>query len=552
LVFVLGVGRRLYAEDPTSKFTPLAPLASLLPASSTSNAVQFEVWDQATGGTMISTEAHTVDTDVASNISNDTGFADLLLGRPGGLVSANFPAGTSRYLDVTQGGISVLTARVPLYASAFTISAPNEIPGNLTLVNSSATAGNILKDGALFLHNFGNSNTFLGSNAGNLTMTGSLNTASGTNALANNTSGTDNTAMGNGALRSNTSGNFNTANGASALFNNTTGKNNTASGFFALFANSAGGNNTANGSNALANTTGSDNTANGFDALFSNTVGTANTATGSNTLLVNASGNNNTASGANALKNNTGSNNTATGFQALTANTVGISNAASGNNALANNTTGSSNTASGNNALALNSTGDSNTANGDSALVQNTTGRNNTAVGRFADVSVGNLVNSTAIGYAAVVNASDKIRLGNAAVTVIEGQVPYTFTSDKNQKENFQPVEGEQVLSKIRGLKLTSWNYIGHDPKQFRHYGPMAQEFFGAFGQDGVGTIGTSTTINSGDMEGILMVAVQALEKRTGEFRQENEVLKVENAELKARLEVIERKLSGNANHRSH
>ena len=80
----------------------------------------------------------------------------------------------------------------------------------------------------------------------------------------------------------------------------------------------------------------------------------------------------------------------------------------------------------------------------------------------------------------------------------------YTFTSDKNQKENFQPVEGEQVLRKIGGLTLTSWNYIGHDPKQFRHYGPVAQEFFGAFGHDGIGTIGNSTTINSGDMEVIL------------------------------------------------
>ena len=92
--------------------------------------------------------------------------------------------------------------------------------------------------------------------------------------------------------------------------------------------------------------------------------------------------------------------------------------------------------------------------------------------------------------------------MGNADVSVIEGQVPYTFTSDKNQKENFQPVEGELVLRKISGLNLTSWNYIGHDARKFRHYGPVAQEFFGAFGHDGIGNIGTSTTINSGDMEG--------------------------------------------------
>jgi len=92
--------------------------------------------------------------------------------------------------------------------------------------------------------------------------------------------------------------------------------------------------------------------------------------------------------------------------------------------------------------------------------------------------------------------------------------------SDKTKKENFQPVDGEEVLGKIRGFELSSWNFIGHDPKKFRHYGPMAQDFFAAFGHDGVGQIGTETTINSGDIAGILMIAVQALEKRTAELKQ--------------------------------
>ena len=101
---------------------------------------------------------------------------------------------------------------------------------------------------------------------------------------------------------------------------------------------------------------------------------------------------------------------------------------------------------------------------------------------------------------------------------MIEGQVAFTAVSDKTKKENFEPVDGEAVLGKIRGFELTSWNFIGHDPKEFRHYGPMAQDFFAAFGHDGVGQIGTETTINSGDMAGILMIAVQALEKRTAEL----------------------------------
>jgi ABC transporter substrate binding protein len=102
----------------------------------------------------------------------------------------------------------------------------------------------------------------------------------------------------------------------------------------------------------------------------------------------------------------------------------------------------------------------------------NTTGNFNTAIGNGANVSDGNLTNATAIGNGATVNASNKIRLGDAAVNVIEGQVAFTASSDKTQKENFQPVDGEEVLGKIRGFELSSWNFIGHDPKEFRHYGP--------------------------------------------------------------------------------
>jgi hypothetical protein len=105
----------------------------------------------------------------------------------------------------------------------------------------------------------------------------------------------------------------------------------------------------------------------------------------------------------------------------------------------------------------------------------------------------------------------------------------------------------------IRGFELSSWNFIGHDPKEFRHYGPMAQDFFAAFGHDGLGQIGSETTINSGDMAGILMIAVQALEKRTAELKQKEAQIAVLQSDVKdlkakhayfetvaARLEALE------------
>src|SRR5918992_5828722 len=134
-------------------------------------------------------------------------------------------------------------------------------------------------------------------------------------------------------------------------------------------------------------------------------------------------------------------------------------------------------------------------------------------------------------------------------------------------KEKFRLVDGEEVLKKLRGLTVTSWNYIGHDPEKFRHYGPTAQEFFAAFGRDEVGTIGTPTSINSGDMLGIVMIAIQALEKRAAEAKEKElevnalrekvtqlESLRTETAELKAkqahfettaaRLQVLDLKLN--------
>ena len=213
--------------------------------------------------------------------------------------------------------------------------------------------------------------------------------------------------------------------------------------------------------------------------------------------------------------------NTALGTQALKANTTGSDNTAAGNLALDSNTSGSNNTAVGTGALSNNTSGIRNTAVGHEALFNNVDGNGNTSIGFGAGVLGTNLSNATALGAGAIVDASNKVRIGNTAVTAIHGQVGFTATSDRTKKENFQPVDGAEVLRKIRGFPLTSWNFIGHDPKQFRHYGPMAQDFYAAFGHDGVGAIGTETTINNADLSGILLSAVQALDKENTTLRAE-------------------------------
>ncbi len=197
-----------------------------------------------------------------------------------------------------------------------------DVAGNLTMHDSTdVTVGNVLKEGVPFLHNFGTNNTFLGTVAGNFTMTGSENTGNGVGALFTNSSGTANTATGFGALGNNDTGSRNTASGRTALFSNTSGTENTATGHAALF-NATGNFNTASGANALrSNTTGTENTANGAGALTSNTTGVFNTASGTNALFSNITGHRNTAIGWDALfSNTTGVDNTAVGVAALSVN----------------------------------------------------------------------------------------------------------------------------------------------------------------------------------------------------------------------------------------
>jgi uncharacterized small protein (DUF1192 family) len=124
------------------------------------------------------------------------------------------------------------------------------------------------------------------------------------------------------------------------------------------------------------------------------------------------------------------------------------------------------------------------------------------------------------------------------------GSNSWAVISDVRKKENFLPVNAESVLEKIASLPLTTWNYKTQDPKQFRHYGPMAQDFYAAFGTDAMGSIGCDTLINQQDLLGVNLIAVQALEKRTTLLQDENKRLKDELNALKDRMDKMEKLLA--------
>ena len=111
---------------------------------------------------------------------------------------------------------------------------------------------------------------------------------------------------------------------------------------------------------------------------------------------------------------------------------------------------------------------------------------------------------------------------------------------DKNQKENFEPLNGEEVLQKLSDIPFSSWNYKQQDPKIYRHYGIMAQDFYHAFGRDNFGIIGNDTTVNPIDMIGIDMTAIQALEKRTTDLKNANTALQERNERLQETITTLQ------------
>lgn len=107
--------------------------------------------------------------------------------------------------------------------------------------------------------------------------------------------------------------------------------------------------------------------------------------------------------------------------------------------------------------------------------------------------------------------------------------------SDADRKENFAPIDGEQLLEQINRLPISKWNYKD-DPEANQHIGPTAQDFRATFqvGED-------DKTISALDPAGVALAGIQEL------YRQNRE-LKDEVAQLKALVKELVKSSKTNAN----
>lgn len=84
------------------------------------------------------------------------------------------------------------------------------------------------------------------------------------------------------------------------------------------------------------------------------------------------------------------------------------------------------------------------------------------------------------------------------------------------------PVNGYQVLEQVVQLPVSTWRYHW-DPPHVRHLGPMAQDWWKAFG---VGE--NDRTICCTDANGVAIVAIQALHRELTELRNEVAALRAQ------------------------
>lgn len=135
---------------------------------------------------------------------------------------------------------------------------------------------------------------------------------------------------------------------------------------------------------------------------------------------------------------------------------------------------------------------------------------------------------------------------GSVLMTLTSGGLTvngaFVNASDRDKKENFQPVNSAEVLARVIALPLSRWTYRD-DEERSRHLGPMAQDFHAAFG------LGADNKhIATVDADGVALAAIQGLNAKVDQAAAAESArvraLEETNATLEQRLAELERLVS--------
>ena len=291
----------------------------------------------------------------------------------------------------------------------------------------------------------------------------------------------------------------------------------------------------------------SNNTAFGFNALYGVTTGDSNVALGAYSMA-NATilASNNTAVGKASMYNvTTGAYNVAMGHDAMKNGTItGDANAAIGASSMASLTTGSENNAYGRYSLDACTTGSQNAAFGHHALGQVTTGTYNTGIGAHApgyeittgtnNCCIGNNAGRSTSPHPVSGSDSNRVVIGNNAITNCYIKVDWTVTSDKRDKiEDGTVSHGLDFVNKLTPRSFWFREDRDSDVKTGqKHYGFWAQDILELEGSDNV-------IIDNDDPESLKYKGehlVPVLVNAIKELSAKNDALAAEVEQLKSQL----------------
>src|SRR5688500_14256171 len=113
-----------------------------------------------------------------------------------------------------------------------------------------------------------------------------------------------------------------------------------------------------------------------------------------------------------------------------------------------------------------------------------------------------------------------------AGVALAPGGGSWANSSDRSLKTNIVAVDGADILRRLSSVPITRWSFKAQDAA-ITHVGPMAQDFYSAFG------LGEDERyINSADVDGIALVSIQALNAVVTTLAQKSAELERKTADL--------------------
>jgi len=122
-----------------------------------------------------------------------------------------------------------------------------------------------------------------------------------------------------------------------------------------------------------------------------------------------------------------------------------------------------------------------------------------------------------------------------SGVTLSSGSGSWSTLSDRSVKANFSGVDINQILESIVSLPISEWSYTGEEAN-IRHIGPMAQDFYTAFG------LGTDERhISNVDADGVALAPIQGLYRLIEERDYRIEIQDKQIATLDERIAALER-----------